>query len=356
MTQPYIEQMTPEWLTEQLQAKAALQQGKVIRIEASSETFNRGFVANITKLKVSYSSEATGLLPKNLLLKSAKPNLHPELLNRSSHEAKFYQAMAGLTADSPIPTCYSVEYDQTTHQAHILMADLSETHFQRPSPIPPSNRHCEMIVESLAQIHAAWWNSPLLGNGLGERLDIEKATAMECRLVDTVPAFFDYLGDALLPQQRQTIEQVIASDFLSKLSQRLCDLRQVTLIHGDAHTGNLMLPRDEERQPVILIDWQLWDVNVGAIDLAFLMALHWSSQRRALLEKTLLRRYHQRLLAWGVNNYDWQDLWNDYRQSVIIMSLIPIGQFRRKSPAGVIWFGLQDSMAAFEDLNCAELL
>ena len=351
-----IEQVTPDWLTEQLRAKTALQQGKVTRLEGSSETFNRGFMADITKFKVSYSSDASGQLPENLLLKRAKPNLHPELVSRSSHEAKFYQAMASLTTRLPIPTCYSVEYDPITHQAHILMEDLSATHFQRPLPIPPSNRHCEMIVESLAQVHAAWWNSPNLGKGIGERLDIETASAMEQRLIDTVPAFFDYLGDALLPQQRRTIEQIIASDFLSRLSQRLCDMRQVTLVHGDAHTGNLMLPRDETMHQVMLIDWQLWAINVAAIDLAFLIALHWSPQRRALLEETLLRRYHDHLLAGGATNYTWSDLWHDYRQSVIIMALIPIGQFRRKSPAGAIWFGLQDSLAAFEDLNCTELL
>jgi hypothetical protein len=37
------------------------------------------------------------------------------------------------------------------------------------------------------------------------------------------------------------------------------------------------------------------------------------------------------------------------------MTLIPIGQFRRQSPAGIIWFGLQDSTAAFMDLHCEEL-
>ena len=352
----YIEQMTPDWLTEKLQATTTLQQGKVTHIETSSETFNEGFIADITKFRVSYSNNATGSLPANILLKSARPNLHPELAGRSSHEAQFYEAIASLEIDLPIPSCYNVDHDPSKHQAHILMMDLSETHFQKPLPLPPSNRHCEMIVESLAKVHAACWNSPLLGKEIGEQLDLEKANAMERRLVETVPAFFDYLGDALLPQQRQSIEQIIASNFLSRLSHRLNAMKQVTLIHGDAHTGNLMLPRDKEKDQVILIDWQLWDINVAAIDLAFLMALHWSPQRRALLEKSLLRRYYEHLQIWGVSNYDWADLWNDYRESVIIMSLIPIGQFRRKSPTGVIWFGLQDSLAAFEDLNCVELL
>src|SRR5688572_19870947 len=110
--QQATEQMTPGWLTDRLRAKAALQQGEVIQIEAGSEIFNQGFIANITKIKVSYTDDATGSLPENLLLKSAKSDLHPELLQRSSHEAKFYEAIAGLTTSFPIPTCYSVEYDE----------------------------------------------------------------------------------------------------------------------------------------------------------------------------------------------------------------------------------------------------
>ncbi|MCI0393844.1 MAG: ecdysteroid 22-kinase family protein [Chloroflexi bacterium] len=43
---------------------------------------------------------------------------------------------------------------ETAGPCHVLMDDLSESHFQRPLPIPPSNHHCTLIVESLAQLHA----------------------------------------------------------------------------------------------------------------------------------------------------------------------------------------------------------
>jgi len=122
------------------------------------------------------------------------------------------------------------------------------------------------------------------------------------------------------------------------------------------HTGNVMLPHNTAPHRVMFIDWGLWDIDSAAMDLAFLIALHWSPQRRAVLEKRLLKLYHDRLVAAGVGNYSWDDLWCDYREAVIVMTLIPIGQFRRQSPVGRVWFGVQDSMAAFEDLHCAELL
>jgi hypothetical protein len=75
-----------------------------------------------------------------------------------------------------------------------------------------------------------------------------------------------------------------------------------------------------------------------------------------VLGKRLLKYYHGRLVAAGVGEYSWDDLWCDHREAVIVSTLIPMGQFRRQSPAGRVWFGVQDSMAAFEDLHCAELL
>ena len=107
---------------------------------------------------------------------------------------------------------------------------------------------------------------------------------------------------------------------------------------------------------MILIDWHRWSIDVPLYDLAFLIALHWSAERRAALERPLLRHYYEHLLRHGVTAYSWEDCWNDYRASVIVMTLIPIGQFRRQMPAGVIWYGMEQSVAAFNDLACAELL
>lgn len=360
------EQVTPQWLTETLTSAGALQRGEVTAIERDSASFNKGYLSNIATLKVSYSAEAAGTRPAHLFLKMTKPDLHPELLSRSLHEVEFYQAVAGaeVSADAKAwaggglatPHCYAASYDDASHLSHLLLDDLSQTHFQRPQPLPPSNQHCQLIMESLAQVHAQWWHSPRLGKEIGQPLTPAAAAASHQRLVDTLPGFMDYLGDGLLPQQRRAYETILASNFLDRQGERLIQLKDVTLIHGDAHTGNLMLPNDTARQHVVLVDWHLWDINLPTTDLAFFMALHWSAARRALLELPLLQHYHASLLALGVTDYVWEKFWNDYRSSVVIMALIPVGQFRRKSPNGVIWFGLQDSMAAYLDLHCEEVL
>src|SRR5258708_2504004 len=164
----------------------------------------------------------------------SKREVDPELRSRGCHEVAFYQAVAGMTHDLPLPLVYDAECDGATNRSHILMQNLADTHFQKPLPIPPPVHYCEMIVESLAQVHARWWNSPRLGTQLGERLEKARADATLERLRNSLAPFMDYLGDALLPQQQRAYAQIFTSDFLDRRAERLMGLKNVTLIHGDA--------------------------------------------------------------------------------------------------------------------------
>jgi len=63
---------------------------------------------------------------------------------------------------------------------------------------------------------------------------------------------------------------------------------------------------------------------VGTDDLAYTYVLWWFPERRAAMEKGLIKRYHDGLLKHGVENYDWEDCWHDYRLSVIRTLFFPI--------------------------------
>lgn len=346
--------LTPERMTEWLRDAGRLETGSVASVSCNTEAINQGFVSNVARVALTHSFDARGDLPTSVFLKLSKPGVHSELLRAGAHEVAFYRAMAAIGGDVPIPTIYSAEADGDG-RTHIVMQDLTDTHVQRPLPIPPSDEHCRQLVTALAKLHASWWNSPRLGTTLGKRYTREEADATHQRLRASFPKFCDFLGDALLPRQRAAYERILASNFLDRLTERLISQHNVSLVHGDMHTGNIMLPKDGDGQ-VTLVDWHLWSIDLAALDLAFLMALHWSPARRAALEIPLLRLYHQTLMEHGVGDYSWEQLWGDYRSEVIITMLIPIGQHRRGSPAGVIWHGLQDSWAAVEELDCLALL
>jgi aminoglycoside phosphotransferase (APT) family kinase protein len=348
--------VTPAVVTDILTACGVLRTGTVTAVTLDMESSQKGFVSNVATFQLSYSSGVEEAVPQRLFLKVTKPDLHPEYRQAGQHEVSFYTTLSPAAHDLPVARCYYAEWDAATSHAALLLADLSQSHFQPPLPLPPAPHQCQRIVESLARIHARWWNHPQLGQTIGASLTPAEADASRERLEASVPHFMDYLGDAFLPAQRTAYERILASSFLQRRAQRLLTQQTVTLIHGDAHTNNLMLPYDQAHGQAILIDWHRWSIDVPLYDLAFSIALHWSAERRAVLEQSLIRHYYEQLIALGVRGYTWDECWNDYRETVIVMTLIPIGQFRRKMPTGVIWYGMEQSVAAFNDLACEELL
>ncbi len=135
------EQVTPAWLTEVLMAKGSLRRGKVTTIACDTQAFNQGYVSIVAALNITYSDDASGMLPSRLFLKMSRPGVHPELLDVGRREVAFYQAMADVADDFPIPRCYDAASDDSTGQVHVLMADLSATHsYNRVTKVGASSR------------------------------------------------------------------------------------------------------------------------------------------------------------------------------------------------------------------------
>jgi thiamine kinase-like enzyme len=168
-----------------------------------------------------------------------------------------------------------------------------------------------------------------------------------------VAAFADRLGDRLPPARRLVYERVLAST--DHLLARYRSRHQLTIGHGDAHVWNLLYPRDPAHG-LRLFDWDGWRLDLGARDLAYMMALHWYPERRRRLERALLRRYHDGLIRHGVAGYSFETLWHDYRLSVIWMLGVPVWQSSLKLGPWIWWGHLERILLAFEDLGCEELL
>src|SRR5262249_51134918 len=126
--------------------------------------------------------------------------------------------------------------------------------------------------------------------------------------------------------------------------------------NGDAHVWNLLYPRDASSLNIRLIDWSGWRIDTATDDLAYMMALHWYPERRRRLERPLLDRYHDGLVAHGVRGYNREALTEDYRLSALWQILTPVWQAAHKLPAVIWWGHLERSMLAVDDLGCRELL
>ena len=208
-------------------------------------------------------------------------------------------------------------------------------------------------VKVLAQLHTRWWEAPALGSTVGTLHTDTSLRTMVYGISAHLPGFFTALGDELPSSDRLVLETVFNSSLRPWL--RLVERRALTVIHGDAHTWNFLFPRAGQGVPY-LVDWQLWHLDVGPRDLAFMMGLYWDATVRQRLELPLLHLYHEELIGGGVSNYSFDDLLLDYRRCVVRNLTFPI----------ILWSGgrereswrdpLDRALAAYRDLDGAELL
>lgn len=347
------EQVTPEWLTSALRKGGFLMRGKVINVK--NKLTKTLVVSVVSHLEIGYSADAPASAPSKLFLKVSRPNLSPAVFSElNSKEVEFYHTIAREMNDPPFIRCYDAAYAPEYDSSHLLLDDLSETHFQPVSPLPPSRLYCELAMECMAQLHAYWWEHPQLGKEIGKLFDESKLNDFVGRVEENVISFIEFLGDRLSPERRKIYDQLLSSKY--KVWGRLTDAAGLTVTHGDAHWWNLLYPLDTNKHRVRLFDWQLWHVDLGARDLAFMVALGGYSERREATEQSLIRHYYHGLIKHGVKNYTWNDCWNDYRWSAIRNLNIPVIQWSEGRDAALWQGNLERAMLAYEDLRCSELL
>ena len=356
------EQATPEWLTTVLRQDGQFPHGYVtdVRISSTEPTS----VWTLFHLQVRYSADAPPSAREHLILKlSKRTGQHGDTrfyALASGKEVFFYTNIAATPAmaNVPIIRCFHSAHSSEEQGSHVLVEDLSHTHWQPPLALPPHEPLCEQTVRCLASLHAAWWQD----GRLGDSGDIAKRRAWELReahknsqrsLMDMVAAFIDYLGDRLSPKRRRVYERLLTLEPALRERQ---GCRPQTLLHGDAHWWNFLYPLDPEADTTRILDWGSWRIGVGTNDLAYMLALHFFPQQRRRLEERLVRAYHRELLRCGVTAYDWSACWEDYRLSVVGSLSFPAQFWALNVPASEWWAQLECGMSAFEDLRCTELL
>ena len=355
-----LDQATPEWLTMILRQGAYLPPGQVVAAEPTPVNAS----SDVAHLRLRYSADAPADAPAHLFLKITWPGLEQRMPQRNKKEIAFYQALGDATGYPFLVRCYTADYVSGTgigddvDRFHLLLDDPSATTHvaYEHSHVPPTSEQRALILESLARLHAFWWDHPLLRQPQFDSMRGEQATRdLLVWAQQTLPASLDFLGDRIPPERARLYETVCAALF-PKLLARLARGRHLTLTHGDIHVGNFLYPRDPARDGVYIIDWKGVEVTLGASDLAYMMALMWFPQLRQRVERDLLRRYHALLQEQGVTGYSWDDLWNDYRLMVMRHFCTAMWGWSVRQNSGIWWNHLERITLAIQDLDCLELL
>jgi hypothetical protein len=239
-----VEQVTPDRLTSVLGANGHLDQEQVTAVELRSS--RQTIISTIHYLELRYSANASDQSPAKLILKISKPGFDSEMAARfGKKENEYYNVIARTMNNPPSPTCYDAAFSPDTGKSHILLADLSETHFQTDWPLPPSRSHCEAVLDSLAKFHATWWNHPELGKSIGKFPSSDSIDEFVQSMEKKFAGFVDFLDDRLSVDRRHLYEMVLSTVpgvWKERIRDQRTDGKDLTLIHGDAHFWNCLHP------------------------------------------------------------------------------------------------------------------
>jgi len=355
--------VTAAFLTDVLRASGILPAASTVTdVSADEAGAGIGFMGEVGRLELTIEGDA-GACPPTMMAKF--PTVSPEIkaMMRPTRvyerEHRFYTELA-LETTVRTPEVFHITCDTSTdesvdEQYLILMEDLgSLTLGDQAAGVSVDQARSALV--GLAEHHARFWG----GAGLEDASFIPAVNdplnkAGQAIYAASLPGFKEVFADALRP------EMVPYAEAYGENHPRLLDLFGAmprTLIHFDYRADNLFF---EDDGTVVVIDWQSISQGGGAADVAYFVSQNLPVEERRANEDSLLRSYHDTLIANGVTDYSFEQFFEDYRVGVIYGWIIPVfavGTLDASSErAMALWTAvIERSQAAIFDHKAYEFL
>lgn len=304
-----IAEIDGTWLTRALQEAFP-----GCRVEAVEVLERNAGTTERARLRLTYGDIGRGGPPPASLFVKLAPSdvrtrLFVDLMQLGSTEMRFYREVAG---DIPgeLPRVYYASAAGRGQGFALLLEDLGARGARFTDASQPLGvDEARLVMVRLALLHAAWWDTPRFASDLAwlksrEHNALYAVERFLCALA--VPAGVTAFGDLIPGDLRAAVPRIIAArDTLEDAWAR----RPLTLIHGDAHAGNLyFLP-----SAVGLLDWQLVQRAQAMRDVAYFLANSLPIASRREHERALIALYLRSLAGHGVTPPAFDAAWEQYR-------------------------------------------
>ncbi|MBC7303841.1 MAG: phosphotransferase [Nocardia sp.] len=265
-------------------------------------------VATKLRFRVDYAQRAEA--PEALC---AKGYFNPERRRATRAEADFYRLVA---PHLPVrtPPCVHAAVDDTTGHALVVMHDLVAVGAQFLDPLVGySAEAATATLDQLAALHAATWDGKM--TVLRDQFPTRLVSLTRHLTVEQLQSQVDDgRAEGVSAPVRRADRLIAAMTAIDRLSAT----SPTCLVHGDLHTGNIYQMPDGSPG---LIDWQVVQHGVWALDVAYHLATVLDPDELARHERGLLDHYLDRLAARGVTAPDPDQAWQLYR------ACLPYGYF-----------------------------
>jgi hypothetical protein len=300
--------ISPEWVTSALGQRGS-DSGRVA--EVSLSPIGTGQMCDSVRVTLRYDEVGAG--PDTVIAKmpAADATSRATALSLRSYEneVRFYQQLAG---DLPMrtPEVYYADIDVETASFILLLEDLA--------PAEPGDqlRGCtvqqaQLAVDELVRLHAPRWGDDALAEL--EWLHRDKQQGQQF-LLALLPMLWEGFRDRYSAVLDPAVDEAGATLFAHLDTYLLADTRPWTIVHGDYRLDNLLFDPTPGGSPIAVVDWQTVTDGPALSDVAYFVGAGLHAEVRRAVEDDLVRRYHAALVAAGVDGYDWDRCWTDYRR------------------------------------------
>lgn len=344
----YPKQVTPEWLTEVLNHAGY----EATVVDFSMANIGTGQVGQNVRFELTYSQ---GEGPASIVGKFASDDPVSRqtgiAVNDYLKEVLFYQQLqASLDITTPRIYFSAINLEQPDEFV-LMMEDLT------PGVQGDQLGGCSADQASLALTELAGLAGPRWCDQSLKQIDwLAPAQLGEADSVSMMDMFLP--GFIERYQHRLSNEHIKLATGLGERfeSYSLQDPDIFTLVHIDYRLDNMMFGGPH---PLAVVDWSP-NIGSGAADAAYFMGTGMEAESRRQHEMSLLKDYHQRLVAYGIDNFSFDACWQDYRRNsfaglvmAIIASMI-VGQTERGDDMFMVMARRSADMAI--DLDALDLL
>jgi Phosphotransferase enzyme family len=224
-------------------------------------------------------------------------------------EACFYRDAAEATGMRTLRSVYA-GVDPVTRHGVVITEDVvaqGATFLDARSDYS-QDQAAESLGE-LAKLHAATWENPVYAEA--PWLDSRLESYLLHRGVADIRGNFDGPIGAGIPVGVRDAQQLFAA--FQVLATDAPKESPWSVIHGDAHVGNVYL--DGDRRPSF-VDWQTVQRGPWYIDVGYHLASALTVAARRQSEEDLVRHYLQQLAAAGVQPPSLDDAWRGVRRGI----------------------------------------
>ncbi|MCH8009531.1 MAG: phosphotransferase [Chloroflexi bacterium] len=355
------EEITPDWLNEVL-VDSVTGGAQVSSIKKEIIGQGAGFLGELTRLTLTYDRESPSA-PASIISKlptqdEAVRNL-AQLVNVYEREVRFYEQIADET---PIrtPKRYFSHADVAKGDYVLLLEDLA------PGRVGDQLATCSIeqaktALRALAGLHAKWWDSPRLGDfpWMPGTDDPALVGLISMLYQQAWPAFVERYGKQAPAEILKAGERFGKS--LPALASEL-NTKPLTITHADYRLDNMFFDLRDGSQFAV-IDWQLTQRGPALGDVTYFLTGNLTTEVRREHQDELVRVYYEALLERGVEGYEYETCWEDYRGGALFLFIflvtsqesLNIEDYNERAQE-LFQTMFERYSAAILDLNAAEFL